>query len=442
MKLKRFFCALTAAVLITQLLFTAPAFATDEIFPDTSWFDPYNPQQEYELSTEAQLLGLASLTQTQFYGWSYGHATFEGIKIILKNDIQMTSEWIPAGFSESHPFAGEFDGNGHSISNISIRDSSADNVGLFGYVTGSIKDLTVTGNIVNSGNCTGGIAGILAGGEIINCVSEINISGKSSVGGIAGESTAGTVKRCINRGDITGNMRVGGIIGENRDATAVNCINEGDVTSKITGIGTNGTGGICGRSVSDASIIKNCHNRGNIYSENECAGGIAGYCNPAGSAIINCTNTGFIEGSLSAGGITGSIGENGIVITGSYNLGPVKGKYSGGILGNFNGDYNDSINDYIVDNYYSNVSSPRAVGLDRNNRGRSNYTRSIMAKSHSYLESSNIFIRQKVMESGKDSILEQIDLFNKHYFVDLFSNGEKNKGDFIKNAAEHLQIID
>lgn len=441
MKLRRFFCALTATVLMTQLFCAAPAFASDESLPDTSWFDPYDLQEEYEISTAEQLMGLAALTQTQFQGWSYGYSTFEGVKITLANDIHMDNEWMPVGFSETHPFAGEFDGNGYTISNIMISDSTADNAGVFGYVTGSISNLTVTGSIAGSGNNYGGIAGTLTGGTVSNCVSEINVSGNYNVGGIVGANVNGAVKNCINRGDITGNMRVGGITGENRDAEAVNCINEGDITSNMTGIGTYGTGGICGRSVSSSSVIRRCHNRGNISSENECAGGIAGYCNPAGSAIINCTNTGRIEGLESSGGIAGSTGENGIIIKGSYSLGSVKGKYAGGILGKFEGSFYDSVSDYIENNYYSEVSAQRAVGLDKNNRGKRNYPHSIMARAHSYLEKSRIFTRQTVLESGHGSVLEQIDLFNKHYLVDLFSNGEKNKGDFIKNAAEHLQII-
>ena len=441
MKLRRFFCALTATVLLTQSLYTVPAFAADELLPDTGWFNPYDLQEEYEISTEAQLLGLAALTQTQFLGWNYGHETFEGIRIVLKNDIEMTSLWTPVGSSESHPFAGEFDGNGHTISNIIIPDSSADNVGTFGYVTGSIKNLTVTGSIENSGSCTGGITGTLSGGKITDCTSEINITGNSAVGGITGESVSGSVKNCTNRGDIKGNIRVGGITGEHRDSLTDQCINEGNVTSMVTGIGTFGTGGICGRAVSASSVIRNCHNRGNVNSKNEAAGGIAGYCNPAGSAIIKCTNSGSVYGIDYAGGIAGVIGENGITVTGSYNIGPVKGLNAGGILGKFTGSIYDSVGDYITDNYYSEVSAARAVGLDKDIRGKRNYTRSIMAKSHSYLESSRIFTQQKVMSSGNGTLLEQIDLFNKHYFVDLFSNGEKNKGDFIRNAAEYLQII-
>lgn len=440
MKTKRFICALMAIVLLTHFLLAAPAFATDESLPDTSWFDPYNLQEEYVLTTAEQLLGLAELTQTQFRGWSYGYSTFEGVKITLANDIIMESEWIPVGSSKTHPFAGNFDGNGYTISNIKISENTYDNTGVFGYVTGSVENLTVTGDITSTGSNVGGFAGTLSGGIILNCISEINVKGSSNVGGIVGENVSGLVKNCENRGDITGNMRVGGITGENR-AETLNCINEGNITSTMTGFGTYGTGGICGRSVTQSAKVRACHNRGNINSKNECAGGIAGYCNPAGSAIINCTNSGSIDGVESAGGIAGCTGENGVIIKGSYNLGSVKGKINGGILGKFTGDLYDEISDHIVNNYYSEVSAPRAVGLDKEKRGKRNYTRSIMAKSHNYLESSRIFTRQNVPDSGNGTAFEQIDLFNKHYFVDLFSNGEKNKGDFIKNAAEYLQII-
>ena len=59
------------------------------------------------------------------------------IKAKLVNDIMLNygstgREWTPIG-SQSKPFKGEFDGNGHYISGVYVN-SNAEYSGLFGYV--------------------------------------------------------------------------------------------------------------------------------------------------------------------------------------------------------------------------------------------------------------------------------------------------------------------
>ena len=65
---------------------------------------------------------------------------------ILKNDIELTSEWTPIGTGSASYFAGTFDGNGHTISGLDV-DIDAGPAGLFGYLVGEVKDLTVEGKI-------------------------------------------------------------------------------------------------------------------------------------------------------------------------------------------------------------------------------------------------------------------------------------------------------
>ena len=76
----------------------------------------------------------------------------------LINDIALTESWTPIGDSGSHKFSGSFDGNGYTISGLSIVHNDPDGegdvrLGLFGYVGGTtaapaeIKNLTVKGSI-------------------------------------------------------------------------------------------------------------------------------------------------------------------------------------------------------------------------------------------------------------------------------------------------------
>ena len=412
MKLKGIFSAFTAVALMIQIVLTPPAYAADDPFADTSWFDPYDIREEYELHTQAQLLGLAELVTTRYNGWGYTFNTFEGITIKLGNDIQMTCEWEPVGFSETHPFAGQFDGQGYGIYNISISDDSSDNTGVFGYLTGTVKNLTVTGQITGRNN-TGGICGTAAEeASIINCRSEISVTGHTGTGGIAG-SSYGTITGCTNTGDIHGTARAGGIAGENRAGEITDCYNEGNISSEITGIGTYGTGGIAGRSVAYGAAIKNCYNAGDIDSSNECAGGIAGYCSAAGSEISGCANSGAVAGSQACGGIAGSV-TAGIIITDSYNAGKVTGKYAGGIAGIFTDENNGSFEEYITDNYYADNSAAKAVGMDKDSPGRRNYRKSIMSKSYNYMISA-IKTWQNETAEDKTAVLEQIDIKNKNF---------------------------
>ena len=95
------------------------------------------------------------------------------VKVRLTADIDLTGhQWTPIGLGKAQ-FAGRFDGCGHTISGVTLRKEWPGNYGLFGYVTGAIQNVTVTGTIYNrSGephSAVGGIVGDLAGGVIRNC---------------------------------------------------------------------------------------------------------------------------------------------------------------------------------------------------------------------------------------------------------------------------------
>src|SRR5262245_7671534 len=114
--------------------------------------------------------------------------------------------FTPIG-SASTPFTGTLDGQGHTISNLTIN-SSAYEVGLFG-------DIGTTGVVQNLG--------------LINL--SVTVSGdpthiEQPIGGVAG-SNAGTIARSYTTGTITGdrgsslggNIDVGGLVGINFTGT-------------------------------------------------------------------------------------------------------------------------------------------------------------------------------------------------------------------------------
>jgi len=115
-------------------------------------------------------------------GWSIG------LHFLLMNDIDTATQIIGTGTSY---FQGFFNGNYKKV--VVFINGTAD-IGLFGFSSGIIENLTVEGTI--GFNTIGGIVGRQFGGEIRYCVNNADINNKSvggttvSVGGI-GHADAG-----------------------------------------------------------------------------------------------------------------------------------------------------------------------------------------------------------------------------------------------------------
>ena len=125
-------------------------------------------------------------------------------------------EWTPIG-NEDNKYTGTFDGNGKTISGLYFNDSGANYVGLFGYSSGTIKNVGVVDSYFNGKENVGGVCGYNNGGTIENCYNRGTVSGSGNcVGGVCGFST-GTITNCYNTGD------VGGVCGYNYGGTFKNC---------------------------------------------------------------------------------------------------------------------------------------------------------------------------------------------------------------------------
>ena len=184
--------------------------------------------------------------------------TYEGKKIEIRNDLDMgkidrdTEKYInkhsdyftednnkkinerftPIG-NKSHPFSGKVDGNIKYIKNLTIDKTGNDNVGIFGYVTGTasyvglnLENITVKGKY-NVGSLVGYAVNNtdMTINEVV--AKNINISGTEYVGGIIGYN--GVVSNVIIKGgSVTSNMYAYGIQGaySNSDFRVKNSIVE------------------------------------------------------------------------------------------------------------------------------------------------------------------------------------------------------------------------
>lgn len=283
----------------------------------------------------------------------------------------------PIGTYET-PFTGSFDGAGHTVK-IDIRaDGTA---GLFGVCEGAaIRNLTVDGSVANSFAATdaetkiddkypgtGAVCGVaLSGTTLENCTARAAVKGPGNVGGLVGvvynyDARTVTLKNCTGDAEITSALgNAGGLVGRIQAASSASpavlvsgCENRADVQSVSED--RNRLAGIAGYVRTEAGEIRleACVNTGNITgansgakgSNNPFVAGIAGRIEAVTDAtaavrILDCKNTGNIESSHHAGGITAYINRSDKAtktaseIIGCLNTGAVSGpSHAGGIVG-------------------------------------------------------------------------------------------------------------
>jgi hypothetical protein len=117
------------------------------------------------------------------------------------------------------PFTGIFDGNGHTISNLTITGENY--LGLFGQLDAwaIIKNLKLEAvNIKGTGDYIGGLVGSNSG-SITTCSSTGTVNGDDYVGGLVGlNGSYGIINTSYSTSRVNGDHLVGGLIGYNYDS--------------------------------------------------------------------------------------------------------------------------------------------------------------------------------------------------------------------------------
>ena len=257
----------------------------------------------YLIATEAHLRDMAA------------HPLPKDRKHFLQTtDIALSGEWSPIP-----EFSGRYNGNGHKITDLTIKNDRLTYVGLFGIIEhdGEIRDLTVETSSEGISNSIEDVrSGIIAGknsGLIENCTTRGRVEDGVLAGGITAYND-GTVKNCVNHAviastDVCRYFSAGGIVGMNNDVLTgttgliTGCTNYGSITaeSKTSGIVSENVG-----------TVEYCANHGSVSTKGGIfeiyAGGVAG-SNNNDSLIVRCRNTGAVSASgqkrVFAGGIVG-----------------------------------------------------------------------------------------------------------------------------------------
>lgn len=268
------------------IIITLNMATSAQAWDGTTVTEPAKVDDIYQISNGAELAWLAETANT----------VTEAINAVLTEDINLGHKaWTPIATS-ANPYLGTFDGQNHTISGLNIPAATTTYQGLFGKVkNGTVKNITVEGNIKTTNTHAAGIAGALEAGRITNCHfrGRVYTEKKDNVAGIvAYVNGANTViKGCSAQGYISGGKNVGGIVGNLNVAsdTIENCYNWAYVA------GTGLVGGIVGTSNANASV-KNVYNTGNLKML-----GVAGWTGETFATTIGAINGLAAYGNLENG---------------------------------------------------------------------------------------------------------------------------------------------
>lgn len=239
-----------------------------------------------------------------------------GINITLTENINLTDmEWTPIGTNYNNAYTGIFDGNGKTITGLTVTTSdqyaglfgrigsggkvmnvklegvqiesdneTSDVGGVAGWSYGNIENCSVSGSVSGSGKngIVGGVVGYQNGGSITGCSSSATVNAGGVAGGVAGLTDSGaTLTACYATGNVTlvsndiGTCYAGGVVGNNGSSSTLKaCYAWGSVTGSKSS-GTVYTGGVTGSN--DLGTLTACyHAKGTVSGPDGTTGGVAG----------------------------------------------------------------------------------------------------------------------------------------------------------------------
>ena len=346
----------------------------------------------YKITTAAEFKKLGD----SYLWW---HSDFK-----LTTDIDVDGlELATIGSYNERAYTGKFNGNGYTISNLSVKTDSY-RFGCFGTVIGGeISNLIIENANIDSSNkhaATGILCGYIDNSTVTNCrVSGISKGGKTWVGGLIGMTKNSQVTSCVaDLVDVDGKWHVGGLVGSTNTTTIDRCSASGDVyctvwesnASLYVGglVGELGSvsviqnskssakveaytifntsyayaGGLVGRNY---GVIKSSFATGEVKSfseESDCyAGGIVG---TSFGSIVNCyaTATTWVSNDdpqdvMGAGGVVGLLRSPG-TLTNCYASGLVSASDKAGIkkIGGLIG-HSEVGNGSFIDSYWNNETT-------------------------------------------------------------------------------------
>ena len=224
-----------------------------------------------------------------------------GKTVLLMNDIDLSvyPNWSPIGtlnmnWSDvSRPFSGVFDGQNHTISNLTCTSVTNGYAGLFGNFDGTVQNLILRDAQITVEGQAAAVVCENYKGQVLNC---------AMIGGsVKGKSVAGGVV-CYNRG------------------TVENCYATGDVTS-LSGGRVCYAGGVVGYNYTEGTV-QSCYAAGRVESEEHAGGAVGGNygtvqnCVALGQSVSAQGHAHRVVGENTGGTLSGNYAWSGVQVNG------------------------------------------------------------------------------------------------------------------------------
>ncbi len=236
-------------------------------------------------------------------------------------DTEDQKGFAPIGNSGSN-FAGNYNGQNYTISNLYIKRSGNDNIALFGAIlSATIQNIGLLNSNIHGHNNVGGLVGYQKGGFLTNNYSVGDLIGTNNTGGLVGYQKLGNNMGNYSLGSVSGFAYTGAFVGYLDSGLVINCY------SKSSAYGNMYTGGFVGWI--DSGMVNNSYSTGSVGAS-YWAGGFVGYLE--GGSVNNCYSLGSANANIYAGGFVGYHVKG--TINNSFSIGSASSiLYNGGFAG-------------------------------------------------------------------------------------------------------------
>ena len=249
-------------------------------------------------------------------------------------DASETSSWnagfgfMPIGIIGT-PFAGAFNGLGHTITSLVTNRPLLASAGLIGEVGpgASIGNVGLSGGTLVGGAGSGGLLGQGTTGTINNSYNTGSVTGGAGTGGLVGALTLASISNSFTTGVVQGGAGTGGLLGGGTATNISNSFTTGQIIGLVGAVRSAGTGGLVGAMTT--GNVSDSYTTGDV-SGAASSGGLVG--NMTTGNITNAYATGAVSGAAGTGGLIGTMSTGNV--TSSYAQGAVSGAAgTGGLIG-------------------------------------------------------------------------------------------------------------
>lgn len=223
-------------------------------------------------------------------------------------------------------FTGDLNGQGYDVRGVKIVRGATQGVGLVSNLEGSIRNISVSGDVTGDGEVGGLVGHIGSFGTVMRSSASANVTGGASVGGLVGYNM-GAISQSYATGEVRGVENVGGLVGGN-----LGVVEQSYAAGRVS-VGVRRGGGLIGDNLGS---VRDTYAMAPVVGD---AGSLVlgGLVGRNVGAIERSYSTGRVMGGLSLGGSVGQVISGALtdvywdVLTSGLTVGVASGSTAGGL---------------------------------------------------------------------------------------------------------------